>query len=215
MLPINAVWIDAETDFVNTMKSHLKDGDFIRHLSSIDLADLETIAWQNVDLLLLEIKLGSAQTFDIIPAIRSKKESLPIVFITAHADKQNCLTAINMGVNGMLEKPISTDSFRQLVDRHRSRGVELKMSEERKAIFSQNQWVDLTSTEYKIIDTLKTAGRRLTRAELQSAVWSNSSISENNLDTHLTNLKRKIPELAACLNVKRGLGYFLDTKKNQ
>jgi two-component system phosphate regulon response regulator PhoB len=90
---------------------------------------------------------------------------------------------------------------------------DLDLDEDRKSVFSQNRWVDLTSTEYRILETLKMAQKRLTRAELQSQVWPNSSISENNLDTHLTNLKKKIPELNKKLSVKRGLGYFLNLKR--
>ena len=213
MLPITAVWIDAETDLVNSMTSFLKDGDRVQHLADGSPDSLEKVLWSAVDLVLLELKLGQNFTFDLIPEIRKKKSSLPIVIVTAFADKQNCLTAINLGVNGMIEKPLTENLFKELIERHRCKGFELKMCEDRKAILSQGDWVDLTSTEYKIIETLKASRRRLTRAELQAAVWPNSSISENNLDTHLTNLKRKIPELAACLNVKRGLGYFLDTKK--
>ena len=139
---------------------------------------------------------------------------MPVVLVTSKADKDIFIRAINCGVNGFVEKPVEFNVLRDLIERHRCRGFELRMNDDRKAIFSQGKWVDLTSTEYKIIETLRTAKRRLTRGELQASVWPNSSISENNLDTHHTNLKRKIPELATCLNVKRGLGYYLDTKNH-
>jgi DNA-binding response OmpR family regulator len=158
------------------------------------------------------MKLRDQASLHFVSIMRNKKQNLPVVIVTAHASKETCIAAINIGVNALLEKPVHIETLREILERHRFKGFELKMSHDRKAVFSKDNWVDLTSTEYKILETLKTARRRLTRAELQSAVWPNSTISENNLDTHLTNLKRKIPELNQCLNVKRGLGYYLEIR---
>jgi len=212
MAQLNAVWIDSEASFIDSMRLQLDEGYNIVHYPNFDEGHLNSITWSDVDLVLMEIKLGDLPILSFVPSIRGKKQNLPIVLVTAHACKDSCITAINLGINALLEKPVHIDSLKEVLERHRFKGFELKMSHDRKAVFSQGNWVDLTSTEYKILETLKTARRRLTRAELQSAVWPNSTISENNLDTHLTNLKRKIPELNQCLNVKRGLGYYLEIR---
>ena len=157
------------------------------------------------------MKLKEKFGLDLIPELRKHKSNIPIVVVTSHACKENCIQAINLGVNGLLEKPVAIDSLKEMINRYHGReAYPLKLNQDRKAVYSQRKWVDLTSTEYKIIETLTNTTRRLTRSELQASVWPNSSISENNLDTHLTNLKRKLPELAARLNVKRGLGYYLE-----
>jgi DNA-binding response OmpR family regulator len=212
MAQLNAVWFDSETAFIDSMRSQLNGGYNILHYSEVDEARLDSIAWADVDLVLMELKLRDQPSLTFVPSLRGRKENLPIIVITAHASKEACIAALNLGVNALLEKPVEVGPIRELLEKHRFKGFELKMSHDRKAVYSQGNWVDLTSTEYKILETLKNARRRLTRAELQSAVWTNSSISENNLDTHLTNLKRKIPELNQCLNVKRGLGYYLDSR---
>ena len=211
---INAVWIDSEDEFINSMKTHLQDNCRITHFSHFDDESAQSVAWADIDLVLMELRLSEKETLNFIPNLRKIKNDLPIVIVTAHATTKHCIAAINLGVNGFAEKPIEMNSFKQLLEKHRSKKSELKMDHDRKAVLSNNEWVDLTSTEYKILEKLKTSKKRLTRAELQSAVWPNSSISENNLDTHLTNLKRKIPELNQMLNVKRGLGYYLETKTN-
>jgi DNA-binding response OmpR family regulator len=212
MAQLNAIWIDSETSFVDSMRSQLDEACNILHYPDFDEAQLNSIAWLNIDVVLMELKLRDQLSLHFVTGIRGKKENLPIVVITSHACKDTCIAAINVGVTALIEKPVHIDSLREVLSKHRFKGFELKMSQDRKAIFSKNAWVDLTSTEYKILEALKTSRRRLTRAELQSVVWPNSSISENNLDTHLTNLKRKIPELIQCLNVKRGLGYYLESR---
>lgn len=212
MSQLNAIWIDPETSFVDSMRTELHLECSILHYTDFDEAHLNSISWPNIDLVFMDLKMLDKSCLHLITAIRIKKENLPVVIITAFANKDSCIEAINMGVNALIEKPVKLDFLREILNRHRFKGFELKMSHDRKAVFSQNHWVDLTSTEYKILEALKTSRRRLTRAELQSSVWPNSSISENNLDTHLTNLKRKIPELNQCLNVKRGLGYYLEIR---
>jgi DNA-binding response OmpR family regulator len=212
MAQLNAVWLDPETSFIDLMRTQLNGSYNILHYPHFDEGHLNSITWSDIDLVLMELKFSDQITLSFVPGIRSKKENLPIVIVTAHASKDTCIAAINMGINGLLEKPVQLDSLKEVLERHRFKGFELKMSHDRKAVMSQGSWVDLTSTEYKILESLKNARRRLTRAELQANVWPNSSISENNLDTHLTNLKRKIPELIQCLNVKRGLGYYLEIR---
>jgi len=212
MAQLNAIWIDSDTSFVDSMRTTLQPICSIHHYNDFDEAMLAAVAWPTVDVVLMELKLKDQLALHHVSSMRSKKENLPVVIITSHASKDTCISAINVGVNALLEKPVELDSLKTLLEKHRYKGFELRMSHDRKAVFSQNNWVDLTSTEYKILETLKTSRKRLTRAELQSTVWPNSSISENNLDTHLTNLKRKIPELNQCLNVKRGLGYYLESR---
>jgi DNA-binding response OmpR family regulator len=212
MAQLNAVWIDSEATFIDSMRLQLDAGYNIVHYPDFDEGHVNSITWGDVDLVLMDLKIRDQLALHWVTGIRGKKQNLPIVVVTAHACKDTCIAAINIGINALLEKPVMIDALKEVLERHRFKGFELKMSHDRKAVFSQNNWIDLTSTEYKILETLKTARRRLTRAELQSSVWPNSTISENNLDTHLTNLKRKIPELNQCLNVKRGLGYYLEVR---
>ena len=208
-----AVWFEHDTGFINLMKPVMPDHLELTHLTELHEHRVNEIPWHSVQLLISELKVQDVEALHFIHNIREKNKSLPIILITQHATKEDCIKAINLGVNGLIEKPVSAEDLKKIISKHVVRGVSLKLSEERKAVLSPNGWVDLTSTEYKIIDALKNAHRRLTRAELQAAVWPGSTISENNLDTHLTNLKRKIPELNHCLNVKRGLGYFLNVEQ--
>ena len=70
---------------------------------------------------------------------------------------------------------------------------------------------ELTEVEFKIVSyMLSQRGRWISRVELIEQVWGKSSISRNVLDTHLTNLKRKVPNLRDAIKVVRGRGYLLE-----
>lgn len=211
---MRVLWIDQDTALVNTLKLGLPpEMDFL-HLNELTQANIEEIDWGSIHLILMELRGPQGCHVELLPLIRSKKSDLPVLILTGQANKDDCILALNSGVNGLLEKPATAQQIHEKISSMMKLDGELPLNHERKAVFSSGKWVDLTSTEYRILESLKSARRRLTRAELQASVWPDSNISENNLDTHLTNLKKKIPELNQYLNVKRGLGYFLTFRKS-
>jgi DNA-binding response OmpR family regulator len=209
---MNALWIDPSPATFESLKPRLPEQVEMSRMPRFSKSDLDGHPWATLDLLILSMDLPNEDVLDWVPFIRSKNPELPILIVCKEASKQQCLRAIHLEINGLFESPLDESRFLELILRHSTRYSELRLDQNRKSVFSQNRWIDLTQTEYKILETLKLAKKRLTRAELQKAVWANASISENNLDTHLTNLKRKIPELNHSLSVKRGLGYFLSLK---
>jgi DNA-binding response OmpR family regulator len=211
---MRVLWIDQDTSLVNTLKSGFAPEMDCLHLSEITLEGIDRLDWGSIHLLLMELKGPRGCQVELLPSIRAKKSDLPVLIITGHANKEDCILALNSGVNGLLEKPVTSQQIQEKISTIMKLDGELPLNHERKAVFSDGKWIDLTSTEYRILESLKSARRRLTRAELQASVWPGSNISENNLDTHLTNLKKKIPELNQYLNVKRGLGYFLTFRKS-
>jgi DNA-binding response OmpR family regulator len=210
---MRVLWIDQDTSLVNALRPGFPpEMDFL-HLTELNPGKIDQLDWGSIHLILMEMKGPAGCQVELLPLVRSRKSDLPVLILTGQANKEDCILALNSGVNGLLEKPATAAQIYERISALMKLDGELPLNHERKAVFSSGKWVDLTSTEYRILESLKTARRRLTRAELQAAVWPDSNISENNLDTHLTNLKKKIPELNQYLNVKRGLGYFLTLRK--
>jgi DNA-binding response OmpR family regulator len=209
---MNALWIDENPLPYQSLRGRIPEQIQLSHITPIQKSELPDYPWTSIDLLILNLLPESMERLDWIPVIRSKNPNISILLLCKEATKAQCLRAIELEANGLFEQPFDENRILELMLKHSQRVDELRLDQDRKSVFSQNRWIDLTQTEYKILETLKLARKRLTRAELQRAVWANSSISENNLDTHLTNLKRKIPELNHNLSVKRGLGYYLSLK---
>jgi CheY-like chemotaxis protein len=69
-----------------------------------------------VDLIIMDLTLKNENGFDLIKKVKSsdKYKEIPILVLTEHADKQNVLTAKELGVSGYLRKPIQKD---ELIDR--------------------------------------------------------------------------------------------------
>jgi two-component system phosphate regulon response regulator PhoB len=206
-------WLHSDPALLGKIKGMLPGHVLGEFHSSLTESSFQSVPWDKLDLLFMDFALGSERTLPWVPAARKINPALPIVIITQSATKESCVEAINYGIDGLIEHPITLEKIQPILDKHQPETEPLKLDQDRKSVFSENRWIDLTSTEFKILETLKVAQKRISRADLQRAIWPNASISENNLDTHLTNLKKKIPELIHILSVRRGLGYFLDPKK--
>ena len=76
-------------------------------------------------------------------------------------------------------------------------------------IFQNEAEVSLTGTEFEIIKTLwARRNQKILRKELIEKIWAHRNISENNLDTQFSNLKKKVPAIRERLVVVRGQGYI-------
>gem|GEM_PF-4345528 len=74
--------------------------------------------------------------------------------------------------------------------------------------------IQLTGTEFRILHAFVCAdGKRISREEIVRLVWGSANMSPNLFDTHLMNLRKKIPELNTHLRAVRGKGYIFISKK--
>ena len=72
------------------------------------------------DLFLLDYLMPVITGFELIPIIRSlpEHEKTPIVFLTAEGTIKNLSTAINLGANDFVLKPVSADVLREKIAVH-------------------------------------------------------------------------------------------------
>lgn len=59
------------------------------------------------NLILSDIKMPDMTGLQMAQKISLKNPDLPIIFITGHFDASNCIEALNMGIYGIITKPIS------------------------------------------------------------------------------------------------------------
>ena len=62
-----------------------------------------------VDLIIMDLTLKNENGFDLIKSLKSSERynNIPVLILTEHADRDNVLTAKDIGVEGYLRKPIN------------------------------------------------------------------------------------------------------------
>jgi two-component system phosphate regulon response regulator PhoB/two-component system alkaline phosphatase synthesis response regulator PhoP len=76
--------------------------------------------------------------------------------------------------------------------------------------------VELTSTEFKILDLLsQKPGWVYSRQQLLSYLWGDEKmVIDRTIDVHIRHLREKLGTAGECIKNVRGVGYKMDDRKN-
>lgn len=168
------------------------------------------------DLLICDFDFGS---YTLIEYLSQRKIHVPLFVITGKATKQVVIELLNLGVDFLIEKPLEVGLLKEKIknlkrtemDIHKI-GLELGLviSPKTHEIETNKEFVKLTPTEYKILKFfIGHLNQVIDRSTLEGIIWPEVTVSKNTLDTHLLNLKRKVPFLKANLVSLYGSGLIL------
>jgi DNA-binding response OmpR family regulator len=177
-------------------------------------------------LIVLDLMLPDLSGEEICREIR-RRSDVPIVMLTAKSSEDQRVGGLELGADDYLVKPFSP---RELVTRikavlRRTKGAGqplvgrlvfddggLSIDPLRREVRKQGDRVDLTPSEYEILEALaRYPGRVYSRLELIDRLrgWAFEG-TERTIDTHVKNLRRKIepdPSTPRYVETVHGLGY--------
>ncbi|GIU40022.1 DNA-binding response regulator [Shewanella sairae] len=189
--------------------------------SGLDLA-LE----QQFDLILLDVMLPKLNGFEVLRALRSKKQT-PVLMLTARGDEIDRVVGLEIGADDYLPKPFND---RELVARIRAiirrthvqpnetpqpthQYGDINLDPGRQEVHCQDQLIILTGTEFSLLfELVKNAGELATKEALSEKVLGKKLMPfDRSLDMHLSNLRKKMPERSdgrPRVKTIRGKGYI-------
>lgn len=178
------------------------------------------------DLAIIDIGLGDDPEggFDLCRELRSRSETLPIMFLTARDSELDLVSGYRLGADDYLTKDISqiqmlvritallrrTSALRAPEQREHLlvRGP-LNLNVERMTISWQAEPIDVTVTEFWIIHTLaQKPGHVKSRQALMDD--ANVVLDDNTITSHIKRIRRKFQAVDASFNqieTAYGLGY--------
>lgn len=204
--------IDDDSEFAEHLASLMPSHYQVKTAYSLKQATARLISYP-FDSIVADFILADHDGFEFLKVVHSLKHPPKVVFITAFANKEMAISLLNLGVHGLLEKPFSVSALLDLLDKKRE-GSALnpwKLDPATRVMETTAGEFELTEVEFKVISYLLShLGKWVSREELVEQVWGKTNHSRNVLDTHLTNLKRKVPALRNALKAVRGRGYLLE-----
>ncbi|MCL1125930.1 response regulator [Shewanella surugensis] len=181
---------------------------------------------QDFDLILLDVMLPKLNGFEVLRAIRHKKQT-PVLMLTARGDEIDRVVGLEIGADDYLPKPFND---RELVARIRAiirrthllpqntpKSIQdfgdLQLDPTRQEVYCQDLLILLTGTEFSLLHELvQHAGELVSKETLSESVLGKKLMPfDRSLDMHLSNLRKKMPERKdARPRVKtiRGKGYI-------
>jgi DNA-binding response OmpR family regulator len=169
-------------------------------------AALDQVRRKQPDLLVLDVMMPKVDGLDVCRVLRAES-AVPIVMVTARSTEDDLLLGLDLGADDYVTKPYSP---RELVARIRAvlrragsgtvadadvhRVGDLVVDVGRHEVRMADRLVDLTPTEFKLLELLAAApGRARSRQELlDAALGFDHYALERTVDVHVMNLRRKI-----------------------
>lgn len=175
------------------------------------------------DIVVLDIMLPDINGLEVLRQLRAKTH-LPVILLTARGDETDRIVGFEVGADDYVPKPCNP---RELVarlqallrrvawdqqtgtDEERVYG-DLMLEPDQRRILQNGVPLDLTATEYEILQVLLAhAGSVVRKTDLMMwALGRRLAVHDRTLDMHISNLRRKLGgEVSSRIETVRGLGY--------
>jgi two-component system, OmpR family, response regulator len=217
--------IDDDEELCTMLVEYLEPEGFATRTAVTGPAGLAQLASSPVDLVILDVMLPQLSGFEVLRRIRAVSR-VPVIMLTARGEEVDRVVGLEMGADDYLAKPFSP---RELVARIRAvmRRVPaeggagsglilwgpLRIDLRAHRAHADEQDLELTSAEMRILELLVRADTRtVTRDELMAQALGRRLLpTDRSLDTHVSNLRRKIARFTDRVSVQsvRGTGYAL------
>jgi len=181
-------------------------------------------ASEPVGLVLLDIALPGLDGHQTLARLRSIRQDLPILMLTARDYLGNKVAALEAGADDYLTKPFALEelvarirAMTRRADQRRSSSIiagDVKIDLLARRCWRGDAQIDLSSREFALLEYfLRNPGRLLTRQQILSAIWEYDFDPESNVvDVYVRYLRRKIddPGSPSRITTLRGMGYRFD-----
>ncbi|MDD3268584.1 MAG: response regulator transcription factor [Syntrophomonadaceae bacterium] len=216
--------VEDEVQIRNMLVKHFEAEGFRVLTASDGQEALESFTRFGPNLVILDIMLPLLSGMEVLKKIRSL-DNTPVIMLTARGEEIDKLLGLELGADDYMSKPFSP---RELTARvravlRRSQGGEeripsmirgLKVDLLRQEISLNNEVLNLTTTEFKILALLSEhPGQVFSRLQILERIYGDIYEGyERTIDTHINNLRRKM-EAAGDQEIKiktvYGTGYKL------
>jgi DNA-binding response OmpR family regulator len=178
---------------------------------------------QVFDVILLDVGLPDLSGYDVAQVLRGRHCPSPILMLTAYNKEDEIVRGLNLGADDYLTKPFS---FPELLARLRSitrstpepapvllTVADLVVDLIQRRVTRKGQVIDLTRTEFLLIETLAQKSPRVVpRSSLIEGIWGGAKeVSPGALDVLVNSLRSKIDShfTTKLVQTVRGTGYVL------
>ena len=212
-----------DDEFFRTYIQKSLESHFELHFA-IDLnTAMNKIQSESYDLFLVDIVLPGGSGLDLCAFIRSQEnlKKKPILVLSSKDEIQDKVTGLEFGADDYLIKPCHPKEIIARIKAHLRKVEATPIAESitiedykidfmRQRVFDPSgNTVELTHIEFKLLVYFaRHMDHVLTRAQILDSVWpSNLNVTERVVDTHVSNLRKKLGTLGDGIKSVHAVGY--------
>ncbi|QQJ47630.1 response regulator transcription factor [Staphylococcus pseudintermedius] len=227
--------VDDEQSIVTLLKYNLEQSGYVVEVAQDGEEALQKKKETKPDLIVLDVMLPKKDGIEVCKTIRSDKNQVPILMLTAKDDEFDRVLGLELGADDYMTKPFSP---REVVARvkailRRSSLVDHVRKEEEDEdivigsirirpdffeVYRNDELLELTPKEFELLLYLvERQGRVITREHMLNSVWNYEFAGDSRIvDVHISHLRDKLeenPKQPQFIKTVRGLGYKLERPK--
>ena len=217
--------VDDEPDILEFLQYNLKKEGFVVVVAQDGLQGLAAAEQHKPDLILLDIMMPEMDGVELCRQLREKKEfqDTPIAFLTARDEDFSQITALDVGGDDYITKPIKPrvllSRINALLRRSDRAGEDdpeiieappLRIDRTKMMVYREEEKIELPRKEFEILWLLASKpGRVFTREEIFDRIWGSEVIVGNRtIDVHIRKLRERLGE--NFIKTMKGIGYKFD-----
>ncbi|KGQ62682.1 phosphate regulon transcriptional regulator PhoB [Gallibacterium anatis] len=174
-------------------------------------------------LILLDWMLPGRSGIMFIEYLKKQEQTakIPIIMLTARSAEEDCITCLNAGADDYITKPFSPKILLARIEALWRRSYDppsqivnfenLQIDQQAQRVSMENQFVELSATEYKLLLFLMTHPEKVySREQLLNHIWGDDIyVEDRTVDSYIRRLRRSLEPFQADRYVQtvRGFGY--------
>lgn len=226
------VCIEDQPDYQEIFKRTLKEFKLVM-CSTLKEAKDYFDAEGACDLVVIDVSLpdGDGIRFYSVHKDHFEGRGIPAIFLSASTDIENKLTALRLGAEDYLCKPIHplelkvriqakierSEKVREETKQIRIGDIMVDLDRQQAICTKTNDTLDLTGLEFRLLlHFSRNIDRVLSREQILDQVWGQKvAVQDRTVDTHVSHLRKKIKDHGFRIEPVQGLGYRSSIAKDQ
>ncbi len=190
-------------------------------LKALELIDQHA---SDIHLAVLDIMVPNVDGKEICSVIRKHPvmSEIPVIFLTAKDKEKDEIEGLELGADDYISKPASLklvkahiESLLRRQQPQNSKWIQhgdLFLDTSGKDLYYKEKRVELTSTEYAIVEMFFQSPKRVySRQEILEHIGGDDRfVFDRTVDVHIKNLRLKLGEASDMIKTYRGLGYGMN-----
>ncbi|MFA5080548.1 MAG: response regulator transcription factor [Candidatus Paceibacterota bacterium] len=195
--------IEDNKNLISFLISNLKEEGFLIEESESENEGINMAVNNNYNIVIIDLNIPEKNREKICKEIRFKKLT-PILILASELDIENKIKLLEFGADDYLVKPFSLKELVakiKVLSRRQNKIIENLLQikniiidrNEKKVIINKKE-ILFTHKEFDILELLASnKGRIISRKEILERIWdSNIDIFSNTIETHISNIRKKI-----------------------
>ena len=224
--------VEDEVRLADNLGAALRDGPgFAVDWAADGLAADDFARAATYDLVILDLMLPKLDGLGVLRRIRGRKDTTPVLVLTAKEGKDSIVQLLNAGADDYLAKPFDLGELiaraKALIRRGKGAAhptlsaLGLSVNTLEQSVCRNGVPVELSPTEYRIIEYLIHRPRAIvSKRELLEHLYDfNWEHHSNVIEAHVSNLRKKldaaVPDSEPVIETMRGRGYRLAPEPEQ